>query len=86
MRDGNACEHGLCDDESYCRYCRVFGYGNWPELPERLKNFIERLDAICRLPTRTLTHDEIVVLRSSIAEAREELMRRRDAEERQARA
>ena len=67
----NACEHGLCDDESLCRNCRVFGYGNWPELPERMKHFAAMLDAACGRPgVRPLTYDEMVVLRSTLVEAR----------------
>jgi len=35
-RSGNACEHGLCDDESLCSRCRYWGYGAWPSVTERL--------------------------------------------------
>lgn len=68
---GNACEHGLCDDESLCRYCRVFGYGNWPELPERMAHFAQALEVACRKPgVRPLAYDEMIVLRSTLVEAR----------------
>ena len=68
---GNACDHNLCDEESLCRFCRVFGYGNWPELPERMKHFAAMLDAACGRPgVRPLTYDEMVVLRSTLVEAR----------------
>jgi hypothetical protein len=68
---GNACDHNLCDEESLCRFCRVFGYGNWPELPERMKHFAAMLDAACGRPgVRPLTYDEMIVLRSTLVEAR----------------
>lgn len=39
---GNACEHGWCDDESYCSRCRYWGYGNWPSVTERLGFLLDR--------------------------------------------
>lgn len=68
---GNACEHGLCDDESLCRNCRVFGYGNWPSLLERMAHFAQALEVACRKPgVRPLAYDEMIVLRSTLVEAR----------------
>lgn len=67
----NACDHNLCDEESLCRFCRVFGYGNWPNLQDRMSHFGHALEAACRKPgVRPLTYDEMIVLRSTLVEAR----------------
>lgn len=77
---GNACEHGLCDDESLCRYCRVFGYGNWPTLTDRLAHFVQTLDHACAKPNvRPLSWDEMVTLRSTLVEARMALGKKQQA-------
>jgi hypothetical protein len=81
MRDGNACVYGLCDDESMCRTCRVFGYGREHTLLDRLSELPNHLH-----PSYPLRYDVLQELRRALVEAHSELSRRRDAEERQARA
>ena len=72
MRDGSACPHGLCDSESMCRSCRVFGYGHFPELSDRLgflQGFLGKHEP--------LRHDVVLELRAALTLARVELARRR---------
>lgn len=81
MRDGSACPYGLCDSESMCRTCRVFGYGRDHDLIDRLAELPSHLH-----PSRPIRYDVLQELRRALVEAHAELSRRRDAEERQARA